>query len=743
MSAEKVIKRFAKNNQMGEERGKLNNKFLKLLLLFVFLNLFSFASFGVRCNFDGATSTLNIYADEGGKNVGYSDMIGIEKEKVLKVKIHEGVEGIAFGEGMFGGAKEISIASTTNCIFGVDTGFGENLECIEVAEGNERYKSMNGGLYEIDKDRKTGEIYYTLLKYPAAGKKDIIIPEKVKYIERFAFKGVTAESLTMFADIEEIYSNTFEGSSIRKVEFKGTMEQLYAIDINECGNKALANINIECTNGNVRNVLDNFDKENGILKINDCLWRSGNSDYLKKEVDNEILDKVSAKRGVKKEEINEIVIPESVKIVSCDFIKYPNLKELYLPASMEYINMGYTSRECFISMYVKGCKNLERIVVAEGNKLYKSMDGGLYEVYRDSKTGEIRYLLIWYPAGKKDDVFKVPNGVMQICSDALKGAKFKKVILAASTHSVNNGGCDEDGNEYYDCCFNQCENLSGIEVEKGNKYYQAVDNVLYEILKERKTGKRYARVIYYPKNKEGEEWNIPEYIEADGEEIEVREIVSFVFRNNEKVKKITMPASITKIGIGAFEGSCLKEVNYLETPEEFAAIEICENNEALEKAKIQYIDKDEEMLDGDIETEVIEMSDSDDDEGLERKEQFFKRCEFTENSFGMGKLYFENIEEVTAADVDNALKVALDQEYARKGINPAEDEDYGSNLVEMYSRIREVHLQNIGKIEPNVFCLCEMPKLEKVFFYGTRAQWNTVEIGAGNEALKRVIVYTY
>ena len=49
----------------------------------LFLNLFSFASFGARCNFDGATSTLNIYADEGGERVYSSNMIGMKKKKVL------------------------------------------------------------------------------------------------------------------------------------------------------------------------------------------------------------------------------------------------------------------------------------------------------------------------------------------------------------------------------------------------------------------------------------------------------------------------------------------------------------------------------------------------------------------------------------------------------------------------------------------------------------------------------------
>ena len=60
MSKEKAIERFTKNNQMGEEQSKVNNRFLKLLLLVVFLNLFSFASFGVECSFDTSTGILGI-----------------------------------------------------------------------------------------------------------------------------------------------------------------------------------------------------------------------------------------------------------------------------------------------------------------------------------------------------------------------------------------------------------------------------------------------------------------------------------------------------------------------------------------------------------------------------------------------------------------------------------------------------------------------------------------------------------
>ncbi len=44
-----------------------------------------------------------------------------------------------------------------------------------------------------------------------------------------------------------------------------------------------------------------------------------------------------------------------------------------------------------------------------------------------------------------------------------------------------------------------------------------------------------------------------------------------------------MPANIKEVGRYAFEESCLKEIEYLGTPEEFAAMEIGEGNEALKR----------------------------------------------------------------------------------------------------------------------------------------------------------------
>ena len=63
MCKEKVIKRFVKITQLGWEKSKLN-RFLKLIVLAIFLNLFSFASFGIECSFDISNYRLGISGGE-------------------------------------------------------------------------------------------------------------------------------------------------------------------------------------------------------------------------------------------------------------------------------------------------------------------------------------------------------------------------------------------------------------------------------------------------------------------------------------------------------------------------------------------------------------------------------------------------------------------------------------------------------------------------------------------------------
>ena len=120
-------------------------------------------------------------------------------------------------------------------------------------------------------------------------------------------------------------------------------------------------------------------------------------------------------------EITSIVIPESIELIDAfAFNICSNLTELNIPASVIYID-----EEAIVS-----CSALERINVAEANPVYKSVDGVVYT--KDGKT------LVKYPMGKKDEVFSIPAGVMNIEEDAFANTvNLKKVILPEGMTKVD------------------------------------------------------------------------------------------------------------------------------------------------------------------------------------------------------------------------------------------------------------------------------------------------------------------
>ena len=71
----------------------------------------------------------------------------------------------------------------------------------------------------------------------------------------------------------------------------------------------------------------------------------------------------------------------------------------------------------------------QEILVSDKNPYYKSVDGVLY-----TKDGKV---LLAYPAGKKDKVFRVPDGVTYIASGAfMKADHLTKVILPKSVDQI-------------------------------------------------------------------------------------------------------------------------------------------------------------------------------------------------------------------------------------------------------------------------------------------------------------------
>jgi hypothetical protein len=104
----------------------------------------------------------------------------------------------------------------------------------------------------------------------------------------------------------------------------------------------------------------------------------------------------------------------------CAF-EYSGLIIITIPASVTIIE----------SNVFGGCGNLTDIIVSEGNKNYKSIDGILF----NSSVTE----LLQYPEGKTGTTYTVPNGVTTIGEDAFVGITYlEEIILPNSLTSILN-----------------------------------------------------------------------------------------------------------------------------------------------------------------------------------------------------------------------------------------------------------------------------------------------------------------
>ncbi|MBD5255955.1 MAG: leucine-rich repeat protein [Barnesiella sp.] len=221
--------------------------------------------------------------------------------------------------------------------------------------------------------------------------------------------------------------------------------------------------------------------------------------------------------------LTEIIIPESVSIINpYAFAQCYNLKSLTIPASVTSISQGFLLLTT----------SLEEINVADGNTMYCSEDGVLYDA---SKTA-----LYAYPAHKQGEVV-IPESVTCIMSGAFSGcAVLKEFTLPSRIKTINNAGVT----------FCACPNLTDIFVEEGSEYYSSVDGVLFN--------KNQGQLLSYPGGREDE------YVIPDG----TTSLSGSCFRGA-KLPSVVIPAAITLIPANCFQNckNLMRIINQSPTPQ--------------------------------------------------------------------------------------------------------------------------------------------------------------------------------
>ena len=131
----------------------------------------------------------------------------------------------------------------------------------------------------------------------------------------------------------------------------------------------------------------------------------------------------------------EYVVPSTVTAIGEWAFQYnTNLTKVSFTASV-----AETGRDVFF-----GCTNLKEILVDEGNAVFASSDGILFN--RDKTS------LLCYPAGREENAYSAPEGVLSIGDGAFTGCGLTRLVLPDGLTAIGSGA------------FEECESLTSISI---------------------------------------------------------------------------------------------------------------------------------------------------------------------------------------------------------------------------------------------------------------------------------------
>ena len=533
----------------------------------------SVTSIGRRA-FEGCTNLKSITIPNSVTEMGRRAFSGCSS--LIGIAIPNSVTEI--GKYAFDGCKSLTSITIPDGVTSIGDGAFYNcssLTEIKVASENSNYVSVNGVLYNKDKT--------TIICYPA-GKKgnNYKIPDGVTKVDSSAFIGCSSlTSITIPNSVTEIGYSVFEGcTNLKSITIPNGVTSIGDSAFEDC--TSLTSITIpnsvtsigdsafeDCTS------LTSITIPNGVTSIGDSAFE-GCTSLTSITIPNSVTsigfgafigcssltsitipDSVtcigdSAFNGCTS--LTSITIPDSVtSIGESAFSGCSSLASITIPDSVMSIgNDAFHECSSLTSITIPnsvtsigdyaflGCSRLTAIDVNTDNKDYTSVNGVLF--YND-KT------IICYPAGKKGNNYKIPDGVTSICRYAFSGCtSLTSITIPDSVTSIGIGafvGCSSltsimipDNVTYIGgAVFADCSSLTEIKVSTQNAKYVSVNGVLYN--KDKTT------IMCYPAGKKDKNYKI-----LDG----VTEICTSAFNGCSSLTSITIPDSVTEIGVSAFSG---------------------------------------------------------------------------------------------------------------------------------------------------------------------------------------------
>ena len=533
----------------------------------------SVTSIGRRA-FEGCTNLKSITIPNSVTEMGRRAFSGCSS--LTGIAIPDSVTEI--GKYAFDGCKSLTSITIPDGVTSIGDGAFYNcssLTEIKVASENSNYVSVNGVLYNKDKT--------TIICYPA-GKKgnNYKIPDGVTKVGSSAFIGCSSlTSITIPNSVTEIGYSVFEGcTNLKSITIPNGVTSIGDSAFEDCTSlKSITIPNVMTSIGNSVfedcTSLTSITIPNGVTSIGDSAFEGCTS--LTSITLPDSVTSIGSGAFIGCSSLTSITIPDSVTCIGDSaFNGCTSLTSITIPDSVMSIgNDAFHECSSLTSITIPysvtsigdyaflGCSRLTAIDVNTDNKDYTSVNGVLF--YND-KT------IICYPAGKKGNNYKIPDGVTSICRYAFSGctsltsitipdsvteiggsafencSSLTSITIPDSVTSIGIGafvGCSSltsitipDNVTYIGgAVFADCSSLTEIKVSTQNAEYVSVNGVLYN--KDKTT------IMCYPAGKKDKNYKI-----LDG----VTKIGTSAFSGCSSLTSITIPDSVTEIGMSAFSG---------------------------------------------------------------------------------------------------------------------------------------------------------------------------------------------